>query len=87
MQSHKKINSLAISAVDSRSSLFWLKYVEKHCDGPYRVHRYLWKMVKLEADFIVGDLYDFFCEDLLVHHELAGQINASLNPFTSEYAG
>ena len=41
-------------------------------------------MAKLEAAFIVGDLYDFFCEDLLVRNELAGQIDASLDTFTSE---
>ena len=41
-------------------------------------------MAKLEADFIVGVLYDFFCEDLLVHDELAGQIDASMDTFTSE---
>ena len=41
-------------------------------------------MAKLEAAFIVGDLYDFFCEDLLVHNELAGQLDASLDTFTSE---
>ena len=41
-------------------------------------------MAKLEADFIIGNLYDFFSEDLLVHDELAGQIDASLDTFTSE---
>ena len=41
-------------------------------------------MAKLEAAFIVGDLYDFFCKDLLVHNELAGQLDASLDTFTSE---
>ena len=35
-----KTNSQAILAVDSRFPLFWSKYGEKHCDGPYRVHRY-----------------------------------------------
>ena len=41
-------------------------------------------MAKLEAGFIVRDLYDFFCEDLLVYDELPGQIDASLDTFTSE---
>ena len=36
----RKYISLVISAVDSRFSLFWSKYVEKRCDGPYRLHRY-----------------------------------------------
>ena len=41
-------------------------------------------MEKVEAGVIVGDLFDFFCEDLLAHDELAGQIYASLDTFTSE---
>ena len=41
-------------------------------------------MAKLEADFNVGDLYDFICEDLRVDDELAGQIDASMDTFTSE---
>ena len=41
-------------------------------------------MAKLEADFIVVDLYDFLCDDLLVQDELVGQKDASLDTFTSE---
>ena len=41
-------------------------------------------MAKLEVGFIVGDLYDFSCEDLLVYDELPGQIDASLDTSTSE---
>ena len=44
-------------------------------------------MAKLEADFIVGDLYGFFCEDLLVHDDLADQIDASLDILHQRYAG
>ena len=40
--------------------------------------------MKLDADVIVGDLYDFFCEDLLFHDELSVQIDVSLDTFTSE---
>ena len=35
-------------------------------------------------EFIVGELYDFLWEDLLVHDELAGQIDASKDNFTPE---
>ena len=48
------------------------------------MHRSQPKMAKLDADFIVGDLYDFICEDLLVDDELAGQIDASMDTFRSE---
>ena len=41
-------------------------------------------MPKLDADFIVGDLCDFICEDLLVDDELDGRIDASIGTFTSE---
>ena len=33
------------------------------------------------ADFIARGLFDFIRDDLLVDHELAGQIDASINTF------
>ena len=48
------------------------------------MHRSQRKRAKLDADFIVRDLYDFICEDLLVDDELSGQIDASMDTFTSE---
>ena len=41
-------------------------------------------MAKLDACFIVGDLYDFICEDLLANDDLDGRIDASIDTFTSE---
>ena len=39
------------------------------------------KWQSLEVDIIVGDLYDFFCDDLPVEDELAGQIDPSMDTF------
>ena len=38
----------------------------------------------MDADFIVGDLYDFICEDLLANNDLDGRIDTSIDTFTLE---
>ena len=41
-------------------------------------------MAELDADFIVVDLHDFICEDLLADDDLDGWIDTSIDTFTSE---
>ena len=41
-------------------------------------------MANFSSDYVIGDLIDFFCEDLLEDHYLATEVESSLDEYTSQ---
>ena len=41
-------------------------------------------MVNFSSDYVVCDLIDFFCEDLLEDHYLATEVESSMDEYTSQ---
>ena len=46
------------------------------------MHKLLKSMVNFSSDYVVCDLIDFFCEDLLEDHYLATEVESSLDEYT-----
>ena len=43
-------------------------------------------MANFSSDYIVGDLIDIFCEDLLEDRYLATEVESSMDEYTFRYA-
>ena len=48
------------------------------------MHKLLKSMANFSSDYIVGDLIDIFCEDLLEDRYLATEVESSMDEYTSQ---